>query len=252
MYPFISLWGIQIPTYGLCACIAVFLGSILAFRKARKIGIDNNDLLIIIAVSLGFAVLCSNLLYIFITYDLKTIFEQLMQGNISFFQKTGIIFYGGLIGGVFSAIITSKILKIKIDQLEKCIVPYIPLGHAIGRVGCLLAGCCYGFSYNGIFAVTTHLNPEHGSYFPIQGVEAIFNVLIGIVLIQYNKKDRAVYSITCLYAILYACLRFTLEFFRGDSIRGKMLCFSTSQWISLAIFFVSVVVLLITRRKKLN
>lgn len=241
MYPYIEIFGFYIPTYGLCICLAIFLCAILSFRKAKKISMDYNNLLIIFAVSIGFSMLVGSLLYILITYDFEILYKQIITGNILFFKNQGIVFYGGLIGGIFGAIITAKILKTKINDLELCVVPYIPLGHAIGRIGCLLAGCCYGFSYKGIFSVSTKLNLEHGTYFPIQVIEAIFNLLIMIILLFYIKRKRTKYSVTLLYLVMYSILRFLLEFFRGDIIRGSFLFFSTSQWISLIILLISLI-----------
>ena len=239
MYPYIKIFEINIPTYGLCICAAIFLCAVLSFAEAHRRNVDCNDLLIIFAASVGIGMFCGGLLYIFVTYDLKKIFEMIMSGNFEFFKKQGIVFYGGLIGGVFAAVVSAKILNFKIKELEICTVPYIPLGHAIGRIGCLLAGCCYGLPYDGIFAAYTKINMEYGSYFPIQVIEAIFNLLIMVILLLYRKKDNIKYSITCLYMIMYSCLRFVLEFFRGDVARGSFFIFSTSQWISIIILIIS-------------
>lgn len=239
MYPYIKLNDLQIPTYGLCICAAVFLCAVLVLRRARKIGIDSNDLIIIFAVVIGFAMFAGNALYVFVTFDSETILGQIRAGNFRFFQNSGIVFYGALIGGVLAAVVTCKILKVKIEELEMCVVPYIPLGHSIGRIGCLLAGCCYGFSYDGIFSVTSRLNIELGPYFPVQAVEATLNLLIMGALLIYTKKNRAKYCVTSLYLILYSVLRFVLEFFRGDAIRGVFWQLSTSQWISIGLFVIS-------------
>lgn len=241
MYPYIKVFSIHIPTYGLCVCLAVILCAVLSFKKAKKMMVDTNDLLIVFAVSIGVGMFGGNLLYNLVTYDIKTLWGIIISGQISLLQKTGTVFYGGLIGGAFAAIITSKLLKMQIGKLEMCVVPYIPLGHAIGRIGCLLAGCCYGFPYHGIFAVSTKLYPGGGAFFPIQCVEAIFNLLITGVLLLYAKRRRRDFSITSLYIILYSALRFFLEFFRGDDIRGNFYIFSTSQWISLILFLISLI-----------
>ncbi len=254
MYPYIKILGLYIPTYGLCVCMAVFLCVVLVFKKARKLNVDPNDLTILSAVSIGFAMLSGCLLYIVATYGLETLYKQVLVGDFSFLKNPGTVFYGGLIGGAVSCILTAKLLKIKIESLEICIVPYIPLGHAVGRIGCLLAGCCYGFPYEGIFAITTRFDLSNRTYFPIQAIEAIFNILIMTVLLLYIKKKRTKYSVICLYLIMYSCLRFFLEFLRGDTIRGNFLFFSTSQWISVIIFLLCLILLLrniLKKRKKL-
>lgn len=242
MYPYINFFKFHIPTYGLCVCIAVFLCAVFAFQKAKQHRVDTNDLTILAAVSIGCGMVGGCLLYILVTYDLATICRQIASGDLSFLKNPGTVFYGGLIGGIIGGIITVKLLKIKTEAVEACVVPYLPLGHAIGRIGCLLAGCCYGFRYDGIFAISTGFGVEGVTYFPIQAVEAVFNLLIAKILLSYAKKERSKFQILLLYLTLYSLLRFCLEFFRGDLIRGNFWVFSTSQWISLIIFFISVTI----------
>lgn len=250
MYPFIKVFALNIPTYGLCACVAFLICALLAFKKAKICNIDFNDLLILFAVSIGCGIFSGYLLYIVVTYGFETICKLILSGDFSFFKNQGIVFYGGLIGGLIGGVVTARVLKIKIESLEVCIVPYIPLGHAIGRVGCLLAGCCYGFSYNGRFAVSTIFDGGQGTYFPIQAVEALCNLIILAVLFGFIRKKRKKFTILCLYLIMYSCLRFFLEFFRGDSIRGSFLAFSTSQWISLLIILFCLVMWLAAINKE--
>ena len=118
-------------------------------------------------------------------------------------------------------------------MLVNAIVPCIPLGHAIGRVGCLFAGCCYGLPYNGIGAI--HLNPVGITHpvFPVQLLEAVLNLILSGCLLLYSRKKPSGYSLLFLYLICYAVIRFLLEFLRGDQIRGLFIGLSTSQWISL-------------------
>ncbi len=244
MYPYIKILNMSIPTYGLCMCAAIFLCVILALKKGQTKNIGFDDLIIVVAISMGCSMLGGTFLYIFITYDFIALYNQITSGELLFLKNPGTVFYGGLLTGLFGGIITAKTLKIRIESIESSVIPYIPLGHAIGRIGCLLAGCCYGFPYNGIFAVSTRFDLGHSTYFPIQAIEALFNLIILGVLLFYTKKERFKYSIVALYLIMYSFLRFCLEFFRGDVIRGRFLLFSTSQWISLMVFFFSLMVML--------
>ncbi len=236
MYPYIKICRFSIPSYGICVCTAFFVCAMCVFVRARKMQIDLNDLLILFATCVGCGMVGGSALYILVTYDFKTIYQQIAAGNFLFFQKQGTVFYGGLMGSLLGVTFVAKALKIKLEALEACIVPYIPLGHAIGRIGCLLAGCCYGLPYQGALAVSTAFEAGNHTFFPIQVVEALANLLIAGVLSRYIKVKRKPYSVLCMYLLLYSCLRFTIEFFRGDAIRGKALSFSTSQWISLIVF----------------
>lgn len=248
MYPYINIFGLHIPSYGLCVCLALFLCVALVFKRAYKSSIDFNDLIILTAISVGCGILGGNILYIFVTYDIETLYKKMLIGEFTFLKNSGLVFYGGIIGGILGAVISAKILKLKTEILERCIVPYIPLGHAVGRIGCLLAGCCYGFPYKGILAVSTPFDMGDITYFPIQGVEAILNLFVMGILLLYVKKERAKYSVMSLYLVMYSHIRFFLEFFRGDTIRGSFLFFSTSQWISLLIILFCFVLMLINKK----
>lgn len=243
MYPYIDFLGHSIPAYGLCMCFAFFICGFFVLRKAERLGLLFEDTLILIAVSIGAGLLSGALLYIAVTYRIKELLVMISNGDFSFLKNVGLVFYGGLIGGVLGGLICSKLLNINIVSLERCVVPYVPIGHAIGRIGCLLAGCCYGFPYDGVFAVRSVFSPGSNTYFPVQIVEAFFDVLIAVFLLFYTKKERSKYNVLFSYLCLYSILRFCLEFLRGDEIRGSVLFFSTSQWISVLIFVFCILVM---------
>ena len=96
-------------------------------------------------------------------------------------------------------------------------VPSFPVAHAIGRIGCYMAGCCYGV--DGL---------------PVQLYECFGNfVILGILLLLEKTGNER--RIPQCYLFCYAVLRFILEFFRADAERGAFLWFSTSQWISIGV-----------------
>ena len=159
--------------------------------------------------------------------------------------KGGFVFYGGLIGGILGVFIYSKQFKISFKELLLILLPVVPLIHSIGRIGCLCAGCCYGMEYHGFGAITFHdslLAPNDVPLFPMQVVEAICNFIIFIVLLVTYKKFLGTYKTVGLYLVLYSIVRFTLEFFRGDLIRGIYFSLSTSQWISIVLFIIGIAI----------
>lgn len=243
MYPFIRILGRDIGTYGLCMALGFMLAAVLAMRRGRKVGLIIEDLLIVAAFALGFAVIFGNVVYILVTYSPAQIIEFVSQGDFSFIG-TGIVFYGGLIGGVLGALLGIRVANCGLSVIEYSVVPFIPLGHAIGRVGCVLAGCCHGFEYSGPFAIyypasVLHLSPEQG-YFPVQLLEAVINIGICVFLVNYGKKNRPKFMVLFAYLGMYAVARFFLEMLRGDAIRGVWYSLSTSQIISIMLLLVSV------------
>ncbi len=110
----------------------------------------------------------------------------------------------------------------------------MPLFHAFGRVGCFLAGCCYGKKLERTITILNGIRLER---IPIQLIEAIFEFLLFIILTVIRKKDDNV-NILRIYLMSYSAFRFLDEFFRGDEIRGIFFGLSTAQWISLVIWAV--------------
>ena len=239
MYPFIDIFGRRIGTYGLCMAIAVLLVAAIAIMRGKKQGVVAEDILIVGACAVVSALVCGSLLYVFITFSLDQIWQMITAGRIEELLGSGIVFYGGLIGGIFGALLGMKIAKCGVSDLERAVVPFIPLGHAIGRVGCVFAGCCYGMEYDGFCALyyphsLAGVSPEQG-YFPTQLLEALLNCIICVCLVLLARRRRKSYDILFAYLGMYSLARFLLEFTRGDSIRGIYFGISSSQWISLGL-----------------
>lgn len=158
-------------------------------------------------------------------------------------MQGGFVFYGGLIGGVLGILVYSKIFKISFKKLIIILIPTVPIFHAIGRIGCLCAGCCYGKEYHGFGNITFYNTPYAPTgipLFPTQIVESICNLIIFIIILITYKKYVGTYKTVALYAVLYSVVRFILEFYRGDEIRGIIFSLSTSQWISIALLTVGI------------
>ena len=236
MFPYIRIFDLYMGTYGICMVLGFALAIVLASRRGKRYGLIFEDLIICAAFILGFAVVFGNLLYIFVTYSMEDILNFIRQGNFKFIGS-GIVFYGGLIGGIVGCWVGLKVAKIKFYTIEQAAVPFISVGHAIGRVGCVMAGCCHGMEYDGPLALyypnsVAGVSPDQG-YFPVQLLEALINVVVICpLLLIIGKRAKKPTILLSAYLILYAITRFITELFRGDAIRGGFLWLSTSQWIS--------------------
>lgn len=252
MCPYLEIFNRHIPSYGICLLLGIVLVFLLCVKSAKKYGYNCYDLLIVGGFALLFALPFGSLLYTLVTYSIQEILNYISQGNFSVFG--GLVFYGALIGGIIGSILGIRIAKLDLCISEKIIIPYIPIGHAIGRIGCLLAGCCYGMEYSGPFAIyysnsITGLLPTQG-YFPVQILEALLNICICLILLKARKKTTQKFELLALYSILYGCVRFLLEFLRGDSIRGIYHSISTSQWISLILFVLGILYIIYLKTAK--
>lgn len=232
MIPFIDLFGVHIPMYGLCAAMGILAAGTLALRRGKREGCDVNDLIALMACAAAGGLVGAKGLYILSSYGIDAAAASLARGDFSFIAGSGLVFYGGLLGGAASALVSSHFLGQSPEKLCKAIVPTVPLGHAFGRLGCFCAGCCYGLAYNGPLAVQTPYAP--GGHFPAQLMEAALNLLLSAILLHIARRSKGL-SLLRLYLVLYAVERFMLEYLRGDTIRGSVGVLSTSQLISVLV-----------------
>lgn len=257
MYPFIKIFSLEIPTYSVFMLTGFILATVLGFKRAKSkyTAILWEDMLAIFSAVLCTSLLGGYLLYIVVTYP---VIEMISAGDYSFLTEGGIVFYGALFGGVMGALLTLKFLRADIANFEASVIPFIPLGHGLGRIGCAMAGCCYGIEYYGPFAIyypDNHpLYPFFDSsvgHFPVQFLEAFLDIGIMIALLMFLRKKRKKYDATFLYLALYSAMRFCTEMLRGDEIRGiYKFNISTSQWISICIILICTLKLLIPKIKK--
>ena len=130
--------------YGLMMAVGFLLCSVICFLRTRKRGLQGENLIIIAAMLLLFALIGGFVFYALVTYSPVQIADFIREGDWESLLGGGIVFYGALIGGIIGAFIGSVIAKDDLRDYMDIIVPVIPLGHAIGRIGCFFAGCCYG------------------------------------------------------------------------------------------------------------
>lgn len=173
--------------------------------------------------------------------------------------RGGFVLYGGIIGGFLSA--TIFIIKKKMNFLKILDIsaPVLALGVGIGRIGCFMAGCCFGKCTSSFLGVSfpsgspafrKHLelypelmhNHSHSlSVIPTQLFSSGANFIVFLYLyFLLRKKKKYNGQLFIQFLVLYSIFRFIIEFFRGDD-RGSLLFFSTSQWISIVVVILSII-----------
>lgn len=242
-----ELFNHLIPYYGLCIVIGSFFSGLLAYFLCKFKKYDFNDFIILSCYLFIFGFVGAKILYVIVSFksiNFKAVFSNLNSFNS--FLNSGFVFYGGIFGGFLGLFVVKKIHKINVKKYLKIISPCLSLIHSFGRIGCSLVGCCYGKEYNGIFHITydkSPFAPNDINLFPVQLIESIFLMVITIIqVILILKKSKI--KVELIYFLLYSILRFSLEFFRGDLERGFFYYLSTSQIISLIIFFASLILLI--------
>lgn len=151
----------------------------------------------------------------------------------------GAVFYGGVLGGAAGLLIVCLVKHYEFLVFSDLFVTLLPIGHAIGRLGCYLNGCCYGSHYDGIFAVDFMVNGIKTTVFPTWFFESGFCFAL-FIYFQLVHKNNATGNRTAIYFISYSIYRFLVEFMRGDEIRGHIGFLSSSQIISLFILLLGI------------
>lgn len=173
---------------------------------------------------------------------------SIIGSRSSFWLGGGMVFYGGFIGGLLALLIYASIKKLNYSDLF-LLTPILPLAHSVGRWGCIFAGCCYGKESHGWWTIHLHGAERH----PVQFYESSALLLLFVVLhfLSLKKINGAVQFL--IYACGYALIRFSLEFLRGDTVRGiYALGLSTSQWVSIAIIIFSLILIASHSRARRN
>ena len=169
-------------------------------------------------------------------------------------MKSGFVFYGGLLGAIAAFPAAEKICRIPGRKYLNHLAGCFPLFHGFGRIGCLLAGCCYGVRYGGIGHIVyhgaTYGAPDGVPLFPVQLLEAAAEFGTAFLLFYLESRGRT--HLIRLYLAVYACVRFLDEFLRGDRVRGYLGSLSTSQVCSLLILIGIILYGLIERRRGLR
>ena len=254
MLPYLNIFGMQIPAYGLCMAVAMLLAVLLSCIRAYRRGRDVDRLLSIALAAIVFGIIGAKLLYFIVTYSWDEFWDSVRANGISFLLDGGLVFYGGLIGGVLGAFLGAAFTRCRLSDYSDAVVPVLPLAHAIGRMGCFCSGCCYGRVTDSWIGVcfpssVTGLAPNV-RVIPTQLIEAGLNLLLFAALLLFTRKRRYGFITLWVYLIAYGVERFLLEFLRGDEIRGIFWIFSTSQWISLALIAFAAAALAVTLKKK--
>ncbi len=242
MCPSFRILGIVIPSYGAMAALGGLAGISYIYWRCQKFGLKRDDGVYIFVMGIVGALIGAKVFYLLTVLPELIADLPLLKSNFPVFVEKyvsgGLVFYGGLIGGVITAFWCAKAYRVRLRDCYPVLLPATAVLAGFGRIGCFLTGCCYGKETDSIFAVTFHCSayaPNGIPLIPTQLIEAGFDFILFFLLILLMKnKTFRLFSLD-IYLGAYALFRFFLEFLRGDLARGVWLGLSTSQWISIAV-----------------
>ncbi len=235
MHPILLKIGpLTLHTYGFFVALGFLLALTWTHREGLRRGLNPeifHDLFFYIVIS---ALVGARLFYVAL--------------NFSFFRNDpiaalrlwegGLVFYGGFLTAVPVFIWRVRRWRKPVLEILDVATPGLVLAQAVGRLGCLSAGCCYGKSCANGLAITfsdpiSHA-PLNQPLHPTQIYHSIADIAIFAILFFLSRRNIRRGTLVVVYMLFYGLLRFTVEFWRGDP-RGFLYSFSTSQWISLGL-----------------
>ena len=188
MFPYLSIAGFEIPTYGLMVALGI-LASIAYLKVAcKRAGLsytqEADAELALICGAVG-CVIGAKLLYLLVSADqIARALESYSTLEVAWsLLSGGFVFYGGLIGAIVGVWAYARGARVSFDGLCAILVPIIPLFHCFGRIGCFLTGCCYGVEWKyGLVFARSEIAPNDVPLFPVQLVEAAAEAVIFLII----------------------------------------------------------------------
>lgn len=240
------LGGLNIYTYGVLAATGFLVGVLWILREARLAGVSRDKVADLSFYLIVVALVGSRLLYVIVEY------QRFLKRPLDVFKiwEGGLVFYGGLLACIGVALWYTHREGWTLRGTADLFMPGVALGHAIGRLGCLMAGCCYGkpVAGNPWWGLTFPHNdftlaPAGIPLVPTQLMESLTELTLFGLLVWVRRHKKFEGQIFLIYLILYALVRSVLEVFRGDAVRGFVIpgILSTSQLVSLLVIITCIV-----------
>lgn len=242
MYPILfKIGSFEFASYGLMTALAYLAGSFYLFKRLHYIKLDKDTFWNIIFIAFVAALLGSKILYLLLSWqELGATFGERFFFALKNFRY-GFVFLGGAVTAILSLLYYMKKKNLPVLKTADFLVVGLPLAHAVGRIGCFLAGCCHGkptqMPWGVIFTHPHTLVPPQFqgiALHPTQLYEVGANLILFFFLQQYYKKPHKNGGVLAAYIVGYGVIRFVIEFFRGDFRGGFWWGLSPSQLISAA------------------
>lgn len=233
-----SIGPVTIHGYGLMIGIGFIAALIVADYRAKKRGLDTDFLFSLAVICLISGMIGAKLLYAI------TVIDEIIKNPSDIISLTnGFVVYGGIIVGILAGMLFCKIKRKPFLHYFDIVMPSIAIAQGFGRIGCFLAGCCYGKETDAWYGITfrhSQFAPNNISLIPTQLISSAGDFLIAVILILIARKKKKPGFIAGLYLIFYGIGRFFIEMLRGDIERGSVGNISTSQFISIFIVIIGI------------
>lgn len=257
MHPILfDLGFFQIPSYGVLVALGVVAGLLALKRRADRRGLDGAVLVDVALWLVIWALVGAKGLLILVELPRYLADPASAVGVL----RAGGVFLGGFIAAVIAGVVLFRRHHLAPLATMDAVIPSVALGHAVGRVGCLLAGCCWGGAcdlpwaviYTDPVAATNVGTPLHVALHPFPAYAALFNLGLWGLLEWLYARHLEPGRVFATYLMVYGAGRFLLEWTRGDASRGFILsgALSTSQAIALGMMTLGVLLQFVISKQR--
>jgi phosphatidylglycerol---prolipoprotein diacylglyceryl transferase len=229
--------GITLRWYGFFAAIGFLAAYLLLKKRAERIPLKENE-----AANLMFLLFISGILgarLFYVVWHWKDQGFSQRPIEVFFIHKGGLVFFGGFLMACLALAIWCKVKQLSLAKVADTLAPSLALGHAFGRLGCFMNGCCYGMECKRFWAIQPNAPPEVAGLLlhPTQLYEFAGLLYLAFILIVIERMARYPGQVALSYCMLYALLRFFVEFFRGDVPHTYLGKLTLAQIVCIILFF---------------
>ncbi len=206
-------------TYGVFVFLAFITVLWMAYKESKAFNLSPSFI-----IDLGLVIIIGGLAGGKLAYFLINPQELLPSLLHPGYWRGGFVFLGGLSSGFLSGFFFIRKKGEDIKRVSYFLTPYIPLGQAIGRLGCFFNGCCFGrptsLPWGMVFPLSSPAGYHYGSLplHPTQLYSCLFNLFLFLLLWKWRRKRKFLWSLFPLYLAIYLTFRGIMEFLRGDVI----------------------------------
>lgn len=239
MYPILFKFGsFELFTYGLMMALGVLAGLIVVSLEAKRYGWDADQMTRLVVWVFLMGLLGSRIVYVITRMNEPNIDLVAVAFNL----RAGFVYYGGLIASWLYLVWYVRRYKMPFWPVLDTFAYGICIGLAVGRIGCLLGGCCYGTPTTLPWGVIMEQNAALGHLHPVQAYEFLALITMFVPLWLRRKHKAYEGEIVVWFVGVYAVVRYVLEYVRGDLIRGYLIedVMTTSQFISIPMLILAV------------
>ena len=251
MFPdLFSIGPLTIHTYGMFVALGFFAGLAVAIKIGKSMGINHQQVL-----DMGFLIILAAIIGSRVMYITMNI-SHYVQRPIEILRiwEGGLVFSGGIIGVVLVMAWYAGRHRLSLLHLGDLWAPAAAIGQGIGRIGCFMAGCCYGkptdTQWGVIFTHPGSLAPQNVCLHPTQLYSSISGFVIFLILLFVYTKKKFEGQVLMWFLICHSTARLAVERFRGDH-RGVFLNtnMTATQFVATLILIASVIMLLVLKSR---